>query len=128
MRDLQRKMDTSIILITHDLGVVAEMVDQVAVMYAGRIVEQTDVKTLFANPRHPYTEGLIASVPVMGAVQNELATIPGAVPNLIDLPSGCKFAPRCLARVENELSICTEEEPTLKPAAPGHNVRCWLYQ
>jgi oligopeptide/dipeptide ABC transporter ATP-binding protein len=128
MRDLQSKMDTSIILITHDLGVVAEMVDRVAVMYAGRIVEETDVKTLFQDPRHPYTEGLIASVPVMGVVQEQLATIPGSVPNLIDLPPGCKFAPRCAARVENELTICTEEEPKLKPVAPGHAVRCWLYQ
>jgi oligopeptide/dipeptide ABC transporter ATP-binding protein len=128
MRDLQSKMDTSIILITHDLGVVAEMVDRVAVMYAGRIVEETDVKTIFRDPRHPYTEGLIASVPVMGIVQDQLATIPGSVPNLIDLPPGCKFAPRCAARVENELTICTEEEPKLKPVAPGHTVRCWLYQ
>jgi oligopeptide/dipeptide ABC transporter ATP-binding protein len=128
MRDLQSKMDTSIILITHDLGVVAEMVDRVAVMYAGRIVEETDVKTLFQDPRHPYTVGLIASVPVMGVVQKQLATIPGSVPNLIDLPPGCKFAPRCAARVENELTICTEEEPKLKPVAPGHAVRCWLYQ
>jgi oligopeptide/dipeptide ABC transporter ATP-binding protein len=128
MRDLQSKMDTSIILITHDLGVVAEMVDRVAVMYAGRIVEETDVKTLFQDPRHPYTVGLIASVPVMGVVQEQLATIPGSVPNLIDLPPGCKFAPRCAARVENELTICTEEEPKLRPVAPGHTVRCWLYQ
>ena len=128
MRDLQSKMDTSIILITHDLGVVAEMVDRVAVMYAGRIIEQTDVVTLFQDPRHPYTEGLIASVPVMGIVQDQLDTIPGSVPNLIDLPPGCKFAPRCAARVENELAICTEEEPELKLVAPGHTVRCWLYQ
>jgi oligopeptide/dipeptide ABC transporter ATP-binding protein len=128
MRDLQNKMDTSIILITHDLGVVAEMVDRIAVMYAGRIVEQTDVKTLFQDPKHPYTQGLIASVPVMGVVKEELETIPGSVPNLIDLPAGCKFAPRCRARVENNLTICTEEEPGLKPVAPGHTVRCWLYE
>jgi oligopeptide/dipeptide ABC transporter ATP-binding protein len=128
MRDLQSKMDTSIILITHDLGVVAEMVDRVAVMYAGRIIEQSDVLTLFRDPKHPYTEGLIASVPIMGVVQEELATIPGSVPNLIDLPPGCKFAPRCQARVDNNLAICTEEEPELKPVAPGHAVRCWLYE
>jgi len=128
MRDLQKKMDTSIILITHDLGVVAEMVDRVAVMYAGRIIEQTDVRTLFRDSKHPYTNGLIASVPVMGIVQDELATIPGAVPNLIDLPPGCKFAPRCAARIENNLEICTQEEPKLKSVAPGHAVRCWLYQ
>lgn len=128
MRDLQSKMDTSIILITHDLGVVAEMVDRVAVMYAGRIIEQTDVLTLFRDAKHPYTEGLIASVPVMGVVQDELATIPGSVPNLIDLPPGCKFAPRCQARIDNNLAICTEEEPVLKSVGPGHTARCWLYQ
>ncbi len=128
LRDLQDKMDTSIILITHDLGVVAEMVDRVSVMYAGRIVEQTDVNTLFSDPRHPYTVGLIASVPVMGVVQKELSTIPGSVPNLIDLPSGCKFAPRCRERIENKLEICTQEEPALKSIAPEHNVRCWLFQ
>jgi oligopeptide/dipeptide ABC transporter ATP-binding protein len=128
MRDLQKKMDTSIILITHDLGVVAEMVDRVAVMYAGRIIEQSEVRTLFRDSKHPYTNGLIASVPVMGIVQDELATIPGAVPNLIDLPPGCKFAPRCAARIENNLEICTHEEPALKSVAPGHTVRCWLYQ
>jgi oligopeptide/dipeptide ABC transporter ATP-binding protein len=128
MRDLRTKMDTSIILITHDLGVVAEMVDRVAVMYAGRIIEQADVLTLFRDARHPYTQGLIASVPVMGIVQDELDTIPGSVPNLIDLPPGCKFAPRCRARIENNLLSCAEEEPALKPVAPGHKVSCWLYQ
>jgi oligopeptide/dipeptide ABC transporter ATP-binding protein len=128
MRDLRTKMDTSIILITHDLGVVAEMVDRVAVMYAGRIIEQADVLTLFRDARHPYTQGLIASVPIMGVVQGELDTIPGSVPNLIDLPPGCKFAPRCRARIENNLLSCTEEEPALKPVAPGHTVSCWLYQ
>jgi oligopeptide/dipeptide ABC transporter ATP-binding protein len=128
MRDLKSKMDTSIILITHDLGIVAEMVERVAIMYAGRIVEQTDVNTLFRDPRHPYTQGLIASVPVMGVVKDKLDVIPGSVPNLIDLPPGCKFAPRCRARVERQLVICTEEEPTFKPVAPGHDVRCWLYQ
>jgi oligopeptide/dipeptide ABC transporter ATP-binding protein len=128
LRDLQSKMDTSIILITHDLGVVAEMANRVAVMYAGRIIEQTEVVTLFRDPQHPYTQGLIASVPVMGVVQEKLATIPGSVPNLIDLPPGCKFAPRCQARVDNNLAICTEEEPELKSVAPGHTVRCWLYQ
>jgi len=128
MRDLRSKMDTSIILITHDLGVVAEMVERVAIMYAGRIVEQTDVQKLFANPMHPYTQGLIASVPVLGVVEKRLEIIPGAVPNLIDLPPGCKFAPRCVARVENNLFICVEEEPPLKAVAPDHNVRCWLHQ
>lgn len=128
MRNLRSKMDTSIILITHDLGVVAEMCDRVTVMYAGRVVEESPVIELFAKPNHPYTEALIGSTPVLGQSEKELTTIPGSVPNLIELPAGCKFAPRCLARVENELEICTEEEPELKMVAPDRWVRCWLYE
>lgn len=128
MRDLSDQLKTSVILITHDLGVVAEMADRVAVMYAGRIVEQTDVKTLFAEPMHPYTQGLIASVPVLGKVKDRLAVIPGVVPNLVNLPPGCKFASRCEARVEYELEICREVEPNLIPTRFDHTVRCWLYQ
>ncbi len=128
MRGLQQKLGTSIILITHDMGVVAEMASRVSVMYAGRIVEQTDVYTLFDEPLHPYTRGLLASIPMMGVVKERLDTIPGSVPNLIDLPPGCKFAPRCRARVENNLQICTEKEPDLIEYEPGHKVRCWLYQ
>ena len=126
--DLRDKMDTSIILITHDLGLIAETVDRVAVMYAGRIIEQADVKALFANPLHPYTQGLIASVPILGEVKDKLEVIPGSVPDLIDLPEGCKFASRCKARVENNLKICVKEEPDLIEEKPGHTVRCWLYQ
>lgn len=128
MRDLQGKLGTSIILITHDMGVVAEMASRVSVMYAGRIVEQAEVHTLFDEPYHPYTRGLLASIPVMGVVKDRLDTIPGAVPNLIDLPPGCKFAPRCLARLEHNLHICTEQEPHLIEYEPGHKVRCWLYE
>jgi oligopeptide/dipeptide ABC transporter ATP-binding protein len=128
MRNLRNKMDTSIILITHDLGVVAEMCDRVCVMYAGRIVEESPVVPLFQNPKHPYTAALIGSTPVLGQAEKELVTIPGSVPNLIRLPGGCKFAPRCTARVENELEICTEEEPELKQIAPNRYVRCWLYE
>ena len=102
MRDLRTRMNTAVILITHDLGVIAEMADRVAVMYAGRIVEETDVKTLFAQPAASlYTQGLMASIPILGMVKEELEVIPGSVPNLINLPPGCRFAPRCLARVEN---------------------------
>ncbi len=97
-------------------------------MYAGRIVEQADVVTIFENPRHPYTIGLLGSVPVLGVVKDKLDVIPGNVPNLVNLPPGCQFAPRCRARIEHGLSICTEQEPELKPIAPGHTVRCWLYQ
>ncbi len=128
MRDLRERMGTSVILITHDLGVIAEMADRVAVMYAGRIVEQADVKTLFAQPMHPYTRGLIASIPVLGKITDRLETIPGSVPNLVNLPPGCKFASRCRPRLENNLAICTEVEPDLIEAVPGHTVRCWLYQ
>jgi oligopeptide/dipeptide ABC transporter ATP-binding protein len=130
MRDLQHETGTAIILITHDLGVVAEMCDRVAVMYAGEIVEQTDVRTLFASPKHPYTQGLIGSVPTLGQVQPELATIPGAVPNLIDLPPACRFAPRCRARVELNVPHCEEIHPQLRAVEEGgvsHDVRCWIY-
>jgi oligopeptide/dipeptide ABC transporter ATP-binding protein len=127
IRDLRTKVDAAIILITHDLGVIAELAERVAVMYAGRIVEQTDVRSLFEEPKHPYTQGLIGSIPVLGKVVDKLAVIPGTVPNLINLPPGCKFAPRCIPRVENNLTICVEEEPELLPTRPGHRVRCWLY-
>jgi len=128
MRNLRTQMEMSTILITHDLGVVAEMCDRVNVMYAGRIVEEADVKELFQRPKHPYTEALIGSTPVLGQTDKELVTIPGSVPNLINLPVGCKFAPRCHARIEHELEICTEEEPKLKQVAPNHWARCWLYE
>jgi len=128
MRDLRNKVGASVVLITHDLGVVAEMAERVAVMYAGRIVEQNEVKSLFANPRHPYTQGLMGSIPVLGEIKERLDVIPGSVPNLIDLPAGCRFAPRCRARLEHQLQICTDTEPDLLEIAPAHLVRCWLYQ
>lgn len=128
MRNLRTKMDTAIILITHDLGVVAEMCDRVDVMYAGRIVEKAPVVELFNNPKHPYTAALIGSTPVLGQAEKDLVTIPGSVPNLIDLPPGCKFAPRCQARIENNLEKCTESEPELKQIGTNHWTRCWLYE
>ncbi len=130
MRALQHETGTAIILITHDLGVVAEMCDRVAVMYAGEIVEQTDVRSLFARPRHPYTQGLIGSVPSLGQVKAELDTIPGSVPNLIDLPPACRFAPRCVARVQRWVPYCEEIHPELRKAEDDradHDVRCWIY-
>ncbi len=127
IRDLQKSSDTAVILITHDLGVVAEMADRVAVMYAGEIVEETDVATLFREPLHPYTQGLIGSIPILGALTDKLDTIPGIVPSLIDLPSGCRFASRCVARIQNSLDICLEQKPELLEVANGHHVRCWLY-
>jgi len=128
MRDLRREMGTSVILITHDLGVVAEMAERVAVMYAGEIVEQTDVNTLFDQPLHPYTQGLIGSIPVLGQIKDRLDVIPGSVPNLVNLPPGCRFAPRCQARVKYNCAICADVKPDLVEVKPGHHVRCWLYQ
>jgi oligopeptide/dipeptide ABC transporter ATP-binding protein len=128
MRDLRNRMGTSVILITHDLGVISEMADRVAVMYAGRIVEQSNIRSLFDRPLHPYTQGLIASIPVLGKIKDRLDVIPGSVPNLINLPEGCKFAPRCRARIEHQLTICTEVEPDLLTVLPKHTVCCWLYQ
>jgi len=127
MRDLREKMEVSIILITHDMGVVADMCDRVNVMYAGRIQEEAPVKELFANPLHPYTTGLLGSIPTLGSLKDELAVIPGQPAQPINLAPGCRFAPRCLARVANKLDICTHEEPELMPVDIGRRVRCWLY-
>ena len=127
VRDLRDRTGTAIILITHDLGVVAETCDRVAVMYAGEIIEQAPVDELFAAPHHPYTRGLLGSIPVLGDVRESLTVIPGNVPNLIDLPAGCRFAPRCVARVHHEASIAADAHPALLPTAPGHDARCWLY-
>ena len=127
MKSLRERNKMAIMLITHDLGVVAEMCDRVAVMYAGEIVEQTDVITLFREPRHPYTQGLIRSIPVVGDVHDELPVIPGNVPNLIDLPAGCRFAPRCQVREAMGMTISLESHPELRPLTAGHSVRCWQY-
>ncbi len=127
MRELRREIGSAIILITHDMGVIAEMADRVAVMYAGRIVEQADARTLFANPLHPYTRALLASIPVLGVIRRRLAVIPGIVPSLINLPPGCTFAPRCEARLTHGLERCTVEEPPLLAREADHWVRCWLY-
>ncbi len=122
MRRLRTETGTAILLITHDMGVIAEMCDSVAVMYAGQIVEYTDVATLFETQLHPYTEGLLAAIPVLGEVRESLAVIPGSVPNLIDPPSGCKFHPRCPYMKE----LCMGETPPLEEVAPGHKVRCYM--
>jgi oligopeptide/dipeptide ABC transporter ATP-binding protein len=127
MRALRFETGMAMVLITHDLGVVAEMADRIAVMYAGQIVEEAPTATLFSAPKHPYTSGLIGSVPVIGRRQEHLAVIPGRVPNLIDLPVGCRFAPRCEARVAAGLTQCTEALPALVEVEPGHKVRCYLH-
>lgn len=128
IRGLQETSDTAVLLITHDLGVVAEMAHRVAVMYAGEIVEEADVSDIFKAPKHPYTRGLVGSIPVLGARKDVLDTIPGVVPSLIDLPVGCRFASRCVSRLENGLEICTQQKPELLEIEPGHKVRCWLYR
>jgi peptide/nickel transport system ATP-binding protein len=127
MAQLRFELGTAMVLITHDLGIVAEMAERVAVMYAGQIVEETATPALFSEPLHPYTRGLIGSVPVIGRRQDELSVIPGRVPNLIDLPPGCRFAPRCQARIEAGLTRCVEEMPALTEVSPGHKVRCFLH-
>ena len=128
MRDMRKQLGSTVILITHDLGVIAEMADRVAVMYAGEIVEQSSVDALFDLPLHPYTKGLIGSIPILGEVRERLDVIPGNVPNLVNLPPGCRFAPRCLARIEHNLSICADKRPELTDVSAEHKVRCWLFQ
>jgi len=127
IRELREKTNTAVILITHDLGIIAEMADRVAVMYAGEIVEFAAVDPIFDKPLHPYTQGLIGSIPVLGEVVDRLEVIPGLVPNLIDLPPGCRFAPRCLLRQKYGLEICFRREPQLVEVGGNHTVRCWLY-
>jgi peptide/nickel transport system ATP-binding protein/oligopeptide transport system ATP-binding protein len=124
MENLKKKLNTSVLMITHDLGVIAEICDRVAVMYAGRIVEYTDVKTLFLRPRHPYTWGLMNSVPKIDEDTERLNTIKGVVPNPLHFPPGCKFNNRCIFADEK----CKEQEPALEEIEPGHQVRCWHYK
>jgi oligopeptide/dipeptide ABC transporter ATP-binding protein len=121
MRALRAEMGTAIILITHDLGVIAEVADDVVVMYAGKIVEQAPVAAIFARPQHPYTIGLLGSLPRPNATQVRLATIEGTVPNLAAPPPGCRFAPRC-PFVEDR---CRRDEPPLRDLGPGHRAACW---
>ena len=120
MKKLMREIDTSIIFITHDLGVIAEIADRVIVMYAGQIVEMADVFTLFRNPLHPYTQGLMKSTIKVHKLEDSLNPIEGIVPGLADMPEGCKFNPRCCGKGPN----CTGNRPCLYEAEPGHFVRC----
>jgi peptide/nickel transport system ATP-binding protein len=121
MRALRDETGAAIILITHDLGVIAELAQDVIVMYAGKVVERADVATLFADPQHPYTVGLLGSIPKLHADQPRLATIEGMVPNPLDMPSGCRFNPRCPFAVEK----CRAAEPPLAEVKPGHFAACW---
>ena len=119
--DLQRRLGMAILIITHDLGVIAEVADQVLVMYAGRIVESADVNDLFADPQHPYTIGLLGSIPRIDVDRKRLATIEGTVPSPNNQPAGCRFAPRCPFADRR----CALEPPPLRDIAPGHQVACW---
>lgn len=124
IKKLQEELGTSLMMITHDLGVVAEMCDKVAVMYCGKVVEYADVKTLFTKPKHPYTVGLLNSVPKHDQdYEGDLAVINGSVPSPFNLPIGCRFAPRC----EHAKDICLSQLPELETAADGDQVRCWIY-
>ncbi|NOZ26726.1 MAG: ABC transporter ATP-binding protein [Chloroflexi bacterium] len=123
MRELQEDFDSSIIMITHNLGVVSQMADYVAVMYLGKIVEYSDVREVFHNPLHPYTSGLLKSIPVFGR-KRKLIPIKGIVPSPTEVIPGCSFAPRC----PQAMPICSEEHPTLKEVQPGHLASCWLYE
>ncbi len=120
MKDMKKKFGSTLVYITHDMGVIAEMSNFVAVMYAGRIVEFGDVYTIFKKPMHPYTKGLLEAIPMPG---RPLKYIPGTVPNLINPPSGCRFHPRC----PHAMDICKEKKPKLVEIEPGHRVACFLY-
>ncbi len=124
MRKVKEDLETSILLITHDLGVVAEMADRVVVMYAGQIVEEADVKELFLHPSHPYTDGLLKAVPSLEEEQTRLYSISGTVPLMSDLPTGCRFAPRCQRVMEK----CLQAEPKLFQVHENHYARCFLYE
>lgn len=123
MNDLRESYDTSVIMITHDLGVIAETCEQVAVFYAGQVVEQTDVNTLFHAPAHPYTEGLLRSVTSLSGAQKELYTIRGTVPTAGNFSSGCRFADRCTHCTKQ----CRKSIPPLSEIEPGHLCRCFLH-
>jgi len=127
MRGLKEKTGASILLITHNLGVVADATEKVIVMYAGKIVEQAGVEEIFADPRHPYTTALLKAIPhpdEQTQSKQGLYVIPGMVPSPAHLPPGCKFHNRCASAFER----CVREEPPLEPVAQGHLVRCWLHK
>ncbi|RLE32585.1 ABC transporter ATP-binding protein [Candidatus Acetothermia bacterium] len=123
MQDLKRKFHAAIMLITHDLGVVAEMCEEVVVMYLGKVVERAKVRPIFHEPRHPYTQGLLKSIPSLATKKKRLDPIKGVVPDPLNAPPGCPFNPRCPHAIE----ICRQEMPPLKEVETDHDVACWLY-
>ena len=124
LKDLRTKLDFAMMFISHDLSLAAELADRVATMYAGKIIEVGDVYTLFKTPLHPYTIGLIRAVPTLKSEKEMVMSIPGSPPDLIDLPTGCKFHIRCPLADER----CRSVEPDLEEAAPGHWVACWAWK
>ncbi len=124
MRDLKQRRGSAILLITHDLAVIAEVADRVAVMYAGQIVEQGPVREIYRRPLHPYSQGLLASIPRVDQPGKKLSSIPGSVPNLISPPSGCRFHPRC----SYAMPVCKERRPPMTVEGPEHDVACYLYK
>lgn len=123
MKELKEKLNSSVILITHNLGVVAETCDRIIVMYAGKIVEEGDVNSIFENPLHPYTQGLLASIPSLDKRQEKLDSIPGVVPNPLNMPTGCRFSPRC----SKAKKICREKSPSTIVFKEDRRVSCFLY-
>ena len=123
MADLRERFGTSIVLITHDMGIVAEMADNVLVMYAGQAIEYAGVREIFADPKHPYTRGLLMSIPKLHEEVERLYAIKGSVPSAVNFPKGCRFAPRC----ENCMELCKEQEPPFYELEGGRKVRCHLY-
>jgi oligopeptide/dipeptide ABC transporter ATP-binding protein len=123
LNELKREIGTSVLLITHDLGIVAEVCDRVGVMYAGKIVELAQTRRLFRNPSHPYTQGLLRAIPKLHHEMEQLDIIPGSVPNLIFPPSGCRFHPRC----QFAMNACSAEPPILAEFEPNHLVSCYLF-
>lgn len=123
MKQLNQESGTAIMMITHDLGVVSEMCDRIVVMYAGKVVEEGTTRTILKNPKHPYTQGLIQSVPRMDVTRDKLYSIPGNVPNPRNMPQGCRFAPRC----EFVMDRCHTSMPELVIVDEGHQSRCWMH-
>jgi peptide/nickel transport system ATP-binding protein len=126
LNELKAKIGMAVLLITHDMGVIAETAQRVMVMYAGKVVEEAPVKELFKEPLHPYTQGLLRSIPridLAATKKQRLEAIPGVVPSLLNLPKGCKFEPRC----PHAKPVCKDQDPVLKEVRPGHRVSCWLY-
>ena len=124
LKELRTKLEFSLIFISHDLSLAAELADRVATVYAGKVVELTDVATTFREPSHPYTIGLINAVPTLKGTKENLTSIPGSPPDLIEMPTGCKFHPRCPLADQR----CKEKEPELETIQPGHQVACWHWK